>query len=80
MILPGLNYSCDMPLLYYSTEVMLAVGADVVLVKNISPKPDNFMIIQEVNPSLEALGDIEWSLKILEQVTLRIKRIFHSKE
>jgi hypothetical protein len=23
LILPGLNYSCDMPLLYYSTQVML---------------------------------------------------------
>ena len=33
LILPGLNYSCDMPLLYYSTQVMLAAGADVVQVK-----------------------------------------------
>ena len=33
LILPGLNYTCDMPLLYYSTQVMLAAGADVVQVK-----------------------------------------------
>ncbi len=33
MILPGLNYTCDMPLLYYSTQVMLSGGADVVQVK-----------------------------------------------
>ena len=33
LILPGLNYSCDMPLLYYSAQVMLAAGADVVQVK-----------------------------------------------
>ena len=33
LILPGLNYTCDMPLLYYSTQVMLAAGADVLQVK-----------------------------------------------
>lgn len=33
LILPGLNYTCDMPLLYYTTQVMLATGADVVQVK-----------------------------------------------
>lgn len=33
LILPGLNYSCDMPLLYYAAQVMLAAGADVVQVK-----------------------------------------------
>lgn len=33
LILPGLNYTCDMPLLYYSTQVMLGAGADVVQVK-----------------------------------------------
>jgi len=33
LILPGLNYSCDMPLLYYATQIMLEAGADVVQVK-----------------------------------------------
>ena len=33
LILPGLNYTCDMPLLYYSTQIMLGAGADVVQVK-----------------------------------------------
>jgi hypothetical protein len=33
LILPGLNYTCDMPLLYYATQVMLEAGADVVQVK-----------------------------------------------
>lgn len=33
LILPGLNYSCDMPLLYYSTQIMLEAGADVLQVK-----------------------------------------------
>jgi hypothetical protein len=32
-ILPGLNYSCDMPLLYYSTQIMLEAGTDVLQVK-----------------------------------------------
>lgn len=33
MVLPGLRYSCDMPLLYYPTEILLALGADVLLVE-----------------------------------------------
>lgn len=33
LILPGLNYTCDMPLLYYSSQIMLEAGADVVQVK-----------------------------------------------
>ena len=33
MIFPGLNYSCDMPLLYYSAKIMLEAGADVIQVK-----------------------------------------------
>jgi predicted alpha/beta-hydrolase family hydrolase len=33
MILPGLGYTCDMPLLYYPTELLLSLGADVVLVE-----------------------------------------------
>lgn len=33
LILPGLNYTCDMPLLYYSAQVMLAARADVLQVK-----------------------------------------------
>jgi hypothetical protein len=33
MILPGLNYSCDMPLLYYAAQIMLEDGADVLQVK-----------------------------------------------
>jgi hypothetical protein len=33
LILPGLNYTCDMPLLYYSAQVMLSAKADVVQVK-----------------------------------------------
>ena len=33
LILPGLNYTCDMPLLYFATQVMLEAGADVVQVK-----------------------------------------------
>ena len=33
LILPGLNYSCDMPLLYYSTQIMLEAGTDVLQVK-----------------------------------------------
>lgn len=33
IILPGLNYTCDMPLLYFATQVMLSARADVVQVK-----------------------------------------------
>jgi hypothetical protein len=33
LILPGLNYSCDMPLLYYANQIMLEAGADVLQVK-----------------------------------------------
>ena len=33
LILPGLNYSCDMPLLYYASQIMLEAGADVVQIK-----------------------------------------------
>lgn len=33
MILPGLGYSCHMPLLYYPTELLLSLGADVLLVE-----------------------------------------------
>ena len=33
MILPGLGYSCEMPLLYYPTELLLSLGADVLLVE-----------------------------------------------
>ncbi|HSM24537.1 MAG TPA: hypothetical protein VK856_06705 [Anaerolineaceae bacterium] len=33
LILPGLNYTCDMPLLYYAAQLMLATGADVLQVK-----------------------------------------------
>ena len=33
LILPGLNYTCDMPLLYYAAQVMLSARADVVQVK-----------------------------------------------
>lgn len=30
LILPGLRYTCDMPLLYYTTEVLLIKGFDVL--------------------------------------------------
>jgi hypothetical protein len=30
---PGLNYSCDMPLLYYPANLLLDRGADVLQVK-----------------------------------------------
>ena len=33
LILPGLNYTCDMPLLYYSAQFLVAEGADVLQVK-----------------------------------------------
>ena len=33
LILPGLNYTCDMPLLYYSAQLLVADGADVLQVK-----------------------------------------------
>lgn len=33
IIFPGLNYTCDMPLLYYAAQIMLEVGADVLQVK-----------------------------------------------
>ena len=33
MLLPGLGYSCDMPLLYYPTGLLLAMGADVLRVE-----------------------------------------------
>lgn len=33
LILPGLNYTCDMPLLYYSAQFLVADGADVLQVK-----------------------------------------------
>ena len=33
LILPGLNYTCDMPLLYYGAQIMLEAGADVLQVK-----------------------------------------------
>lgn len=33
LILPGLNYSCDMPLLYYAAQILLEAGTDVVQVK-----------------------------------------------
>jgi len=34
LILPGLNYTCDMPLLYYSAQFLIADGADVLQVKH----------------------------------------------
>lgn len=33
LILPGLNYTCDMPLLYYFAQFLIADGADVLQVK-----------------------------------------------
>lgn len=33
LVLPGLNYSCDLPLLYYSTRLLLDSGADVLRVE-----------------------------------------------
>ena len=33
LILPGLNYTCDMPLLYYTAQLLVADGADVLQVK-----------------------------------------------
>ncbi len=33
LILPGLGYTCQMPLLYYATEVLLGLSADVLLVE-----------------------------------------------
>jgi hypothetical protein len=33
LILPGLNYTCDMPLLYYTAQFLIADGADVLQVK-----------------------------------------------
>jgi hypothetical protein len=57
LILPGLNYSCDMPLLYYATQVMLEAGADVLQVKydytqaqpsgKVSPLSDRFGSLAE---------------------------------
>jgi hypothetical protein len=33
ILMPGLNYTCDMPLLYYSAGLLLARGADVLRVE-----------------------------------------------
>src|SRR5512139_2574000 len=32
IVLPGLNYTCDMPLLYYPTRLLVEHGADVLQV------------------------------------------------
>jgi predicted alpha/beta-hydrolase family hydrolase len=57
MIFPGLNYSCDMPLLYYAAQIILEAGADVLQVKydytqaqpsgKVSPLSDRFGSLAE---------------------------------
>src|SRR5688500_6307733 len=33
LILPGMGYTCQMPLLYYSEKLLLSMGADVLLIE-----------------------------------------------
>ena len=55
LIFPGLRYTCDMPLLYYSTELLLERGCDVL----------QLWIDSEV-PEFERISQAELTQQLLE--------------
>ncbi len=48
IVFPGLHYTCDMPLLYYTTQLLLARNVDVIQLWS-----------DYTNPSFQSLGPIE---------------------
>ena len=59
IMLPGIGYTCQMPLLYYLTNLMLALGADVLWVEyQYNRRPD-----------FQALSDDEQKRWLLSDVT-----------
>lgn len=56
LILPGLRYSCDMPLLYYATELLLIRGFDVLQLWSDYSNPE-FRAASKVEQAQYLLGD-----------------------
>ncbi len=40
LVLPGLNYSCDMPLLYFATSLFIQLGCNVLQIRADYARPD----------------------------------------
>jgi predicted alpha/beta-hydrolase family hydrolase len=59
VILPGIGYTCHMPLLYYPSKVLLALGMDVMWV--------DYNYIRQ--PGFRMLSDDEQNRRILEDVS-----------
>lgn len=53
LLFPGLNYSCDMPLLYYPARMLAARGADVLMLDTAYGRSSEFA-------ALDAAGKLEW--------------------
>jgi hypothetical protein len=62
LILPGLRYTCDMPLLYYTTELLLIQGFDILQLWTESNDPD----FQEASQLEQAQYLLEDSRALLE--------------
>ncbi len=53
ILLPGINYSCDLPLLYYPARVLVARGADVLRVEYAYNRRPDYA-------ALSSAGQAEW--------------------
>ncbi|MBW6473282.1 MAG: hypothetical protein K0B14_09180 [Anaerolineaceae bacterium] len=67
LILPGLNYTCDMPLLYYASQIMLEAGADVLQVKYDYTRSRSG---SSASPLKERFGDLQTDVTQIARVAL----------
>lgn len=76
IVLPGIGYTCQMPLLYHASQSMLVLGMDVLWVEYNYLRASNqseVMAVEGADHSMEIQGDVESSLVILEKVTRAIQ-------
>ena len=76
IVFPGIGYTCQMPLLYYTRSLLIALGSDVLLVEySYSRKPDFQALPGEERErwffaDVNAAGEAALSFRPYSQVTL----------
>src|SRR5579884_1063750 len=76
ILLPGVGYTCDMPLLYYPARLLLALGADVLRVEYVYGRRPDFAALSDAAQGRWLFADVAAACRAVqgghsyEQVTL----------
>lgn len=76
IVLPGMGYTCQMPLLYYPTKLLLERGADVLWVEYAYHQRPDFQSLSGREQVAWLLGDVKaacnaaLAMRVYQQITL----------